>query len=158
MFYQSKKIAALVLFCSYTTSIFAATTCDAFKKDVSDAQAASRNADIAAANAGFTNIQNAASMVKKACMDQIVAADVSSFGLGAIGTKMIMNAASQVCDAAAQKAGSYQQQANNAVNGKIDGAQNSLPAPVRQVINPGTTSSYSSPAADAWSKLRQMIN
>lgn len=166
MFSKPKKIATLVLFCGYALAIslnswattVAATTCETFKKDVGDAQTASRNADIAAANDGFTKIQNLASQIKKACMDQIVAADVGSFGLGSIGTQILLNAASQVCDAAAQKANSYQQQATTAVNGKIDEVKNSLPEPVRKVATPGTTSSNGNVVSDTWLKLRQMIN
>jgi hypothetical protein len=154
-----------VLLCAHIAAILlpaeAATspaTCETFKKGIDAAQAAARNADIAAANQGFTNIQNAASQFKKACMDEVVSYDVSSLGLGNAGTKLLMNAAQKVCDAAAQQVGSYQQQATNVVNQKIDEQVNKVPTPVRDVVNPGSTSSNGNVISDGWQKLRQMLN
>jgi hypothetical protein len=116
---------------SWHVGAAAAGSCATLQNQINTAQTNVRNADIKTAMDAFNNVGQTASQLKKACMDNIASTDVSSYGLGSVGTRLLMNAAQQVCDSAAQQANSALLQGNNAVNNQINSV---IPQPVQQVV------------------------
>lgn len=164
-----------VLFYAHSTWVFAATTCDQFRTDLTTIQQQVRQVELGRSTSVLNAVQQAGQAVKTGCLDQLSAIDISGFGFtpgaSALVTKMASQACQQLSQTLSQKISQVQQQAVQGVNGAVSGVSipgmstSSLTGALGGGLQPATTmaseptmtSQAAGYVANAWDKLKNII-
>lgn len=135
-----------------------AADCAAFRTDISSLQTAIRNADIEKSDRGLSRIADVSRQMKDLCLNNIVSVDASAFGLGNMGTQLVMQAAAKMCDQIADRVNTAGQSVSNSLSSQAAGVSqytNALPQMV-STVNPAPSATTST-ESDIWTRLRQLV-
>lgn len=117
---KTRQLTFLALLAASTAATAAPTNCEALSSYVGIAQATSRDRDTQSIMTDFQKIRDAADTVRKTCMQQISAIDTTATGVNSSVTRLLMQQATRICDAAANQAQQYQNTAVDQARGALD--------------------------------------
>lgn len=117
---KTRQLTFIVLVVASTAATAAPTNCDTLSTAISTAQAMSADREVQSVMTDFQKIRDAADTVRKTCMQQLSAIDTTTTGVSSGVTRLLMQQATRICDAAANQAANYQNTAVDKARGALD--------------------------------------
>lgn len=116
----ARQFAFLAAVAASTSATAAPTNCGTLTTAIATVQAMSADRDVQSVMTDFQKIRDAADAVRKTCMEQLSAIDTTATGVNSSVTRLLMQQATRICDAAANQAQQYQNTAVDKARGALD--------------------------------------